>query len=128
MPTQEEIVQALGQMSVMQLISLTRELEDRWGIKLEPVPLPGIHSLEVEPVQSARQQEQTEFSVLLVAIGEKRFDVIRAVRTAIGLGLREAKDLVESGLPKPVKEGLDKTSAEMLKSQLEAAGAVVELK
>ena len=127
MPTQEEIVQALGDMSVLQIIELTKTLEDKWGVKAAPVPMLGIApppGTTITPVV----EEQTEFSVVLVAAGEKKIEVIKAVRAAIGLGLAEAKAFVEAGLPRPVKEGLNKAAAEELKGQLEAAGAKVELK
>lgn len=126
MPTQEEIVQALGEMPVIKLCELTRELEAKWGVQAVPQvvqqgPQPGV---ETKPAE----EEQTEFTVVLVAAGEKKIEVIKVVRTALGLGLKEAKDLVEGGLPKPIKEGINKAAAEELKAQFETAGAKVELK
>ncbi len=126
MPTQEEVVQALGEMPVIELCKLTRELEEKWGVKAVPQvvqqgPQPG-------PETKPAEEEQTEFSVILTVAGEKKNEVIKVVRSALGLGLKEAKDLVEGGLPKALKEGINKAAAEELKAQLEGAGAKVELK
>lgn len=125
MPTQEEIVQALGDMNPMQIVALTRELEERWGVKAAP---PIVQQNGPVPPAPPVEEVQTEFSVVLVASGEKKIEVIKVVRSALGLGLKEAKDLVESSGPKTLKEGITKAAAEEMKSQLETAGAKVELK
>jgi len=126
--SQEQVVEHLGNLSVMQLVELTKTLEDKWGVKAEPIPLPGIAP---QPGPEPKTEEQTEFSVVLVSAGEKKIEVIKVVRAALGFGLKEGKDLVDaiaaSG-PKVLKEGLNKAAAEELKVQLEAAGAKVELK
>lgn len=125
MPTQQEIVESLGNMSVMQLCELTRELEQKWGVTAAPQVVQ--QGPSPEPPKPT-EEVQTEFSVVLVAAGEKKIEVIKVVRSALGLGLKEAKDLVEGGLPKAIKEGISKADAEDLKTQFETAGAKVELK
>lgn len=126
MPTQEEIVQALGEMPVIKLCELTRELEEKWGVKAVPQVVQ--QGPQQGPETKPAEEEQTEFTVVLANAGEKKIEVIKAVRTALGLGLKEAKDLVEGGLPKTIKDGLNKQAAEELKAAFVAAGATVELK
>lgn len=126
MPTQEEIIQALGNMPVIELIALTKELETKWGVTATPqVIVPGP---QPTPETAPPAEEKTEFDVVLLASGDKRIEVIKVVRAATGLGLKEAKDLVEKELPKAIKEALPRAAAEELKSQLEAAGGKVELR
>lgn len=124
MISQEQVVESLGNMSVIQLVELTRTLEDKWGVAATPIPLPGFSPvLQLEPQQAT----QTEFSVILAGAGLKRIEVIKAVREVTGLGLAEAKAFVEAA-PKVVKDGLAKSEADELKAKLEAVGATVELR
>ena len=120
----EAIVDQLSHLSIMQVTTLTRMLEEKWGVKAAPVPA------VVSPIAqdtNEKPAEQTEFTVILAATGDKKVEVIKVVRAATGLGLKEAKDLVD-GAPKPVKEGIPKADADALKKQLEDAGAKVEVK
>jgi large subunit ribosomal protein L7/L12 len=120
----EQIVDDLSALSVMEAAELSKLLEEKWGVSAAaPVAVAGAPAAAGE----AAAAEQTEFTVVLAAAGDKKINVIKEVRTATGLGLKEAKDLVE-GAPKPVKEGIDKEEAEKIKAALEGAGATVELK
>ena len=124
MATQEEVVAALGNMSVMQIIELTRELEAKWGVKAEP-------QVQVQQQTDAPKQEtaeQTEFTVTLVSVpADKKMACLKMVRELTLLGLKEAKEFVES-VPKVVKEGCSKADAEEYKAKLTEAGGVVEVK
>ncbi len=124
MATMEEIIDKLGSMSVMELIALTKELEEKWGVKAEPqVGLTPTNLPVNEPAS-----EQTEFTVVLVSFAaDKKMAVVKAVRELTGLGLMESKQLVE-GAPKSIKEACSKEDAENLKTQLTAAGGVIEVK
>ena len=122
----EDVVKYLEGVSVLELSELVKELEEKFGVSAAaPVAVaaaaPGAAGGE------AAAAEQTEFSVVLTAVGDKKIQVIKAVREVTGLGLKEAKELVDSA-PKPVKEGVSKEEAEALKSKLEEQGASVELK
>ena len=122
--TREEIKQALGKMPVMELVELIGELEKEWGVSAAaPV------AVAASPAggAAAAVEEQTEFNVIMTAFGENKVSVIKVIRALTGLGLKEAKDLVE-GAPKPVKEGASKADAEEIKKKLEAAGATVSVK
>ncbi len=123
--SREEIKEALGQMPVLELVDLIKELEDEWGVSAAaPVAVaatPGAGS------DAGAAEEKTEFDVVMTSFGENKVAVIKAVRTITGLGLKEAKDLVESA-PAPVKEGVSKDESEEVKKQLEEAGAAVEIK
>lgn len=124
--TQEQVVQALGEMSVMQLCELTRELEKKWGVTAAPVPAP---TSPDAPTVKQVQEEQTEWAVVLQSVeADKKIAVIKVVREAMGLGLKEAKELVEKAPPVTLKEGISKADAEELKHKFEAAGAKVTLK
>lgn len=120
--SKEDILEAVGSLTVMELNDLVKAFEEKFGVSAAAmaVAAPGAAA-------AAAVEEQTEFTVLLAAIGEKKVEVIKVVRAATGLGLKEAKDLVD-GAPKPVKEGIAKADAEALKKQLEDAGAKVEIK
>ena len=121
----QKIVDDLSSLTVLEAAELAKLLEEKWGVSAAAAvavaagPAAGAAAPAVE--------EQTEFTVMLVAAGEKKIEVIKEVRALTGLGLKEAKDLVE-GAPKPVKEGVSKDEAEKIKAQLEKAGAKVELK
>jgi len=117
-----KIVDELSALSVLEAAELSKMLEEKWGVSAAaPVAVAAVAAA------GAAVEEQTEFTVILAAAGDKKIEVIKEVRAITGLGLKEAKDLVE-GAPKPVKEGVSKADAEKLKKQLEAAGAKIELK
>jgi large subunit ribosomal protein L7/L12 len=118
----DDILNAIADMSVMDVVELVSAMEDKFGVSAVAVAAPAPAAVDA-PVAS----EQTEFDVVLTSFGEKKVAVIKAVRSITGLGLKEAKDLVESA-PVPIKEGAEKGEAEELKKKLEEAGASVELK
>jgi large subunit ribosomal protein L7/L12 len=119
-----KIVDELSQLTVLEAADLAKMLEEKWGVTaaaaVAVAAAPGAGA-------AAAAEEKTEFTVVLTAIGDKKIEVIKEVRALTGLGLKEAKDLVE-GAPKPVKEGVNKDEADKVKAQLEKAGAKVELK
>jgi large subunit ribosomal protein L7/L12 len=118
-----KIVDELSSLTVLEAADLAKMLEEKWGVSAAAaVAGAGPAAAAAAPVE-----EKTEFTVVLAAAGEKKIEVIKEVRALTGLGLKEAKDLVE-GAPKPVKEGVNKEEAEKVKAQLEKAGAKVELK
>lgn len=122
--TKEQVVEFIEKMTVLELAELVKELEEKFGVSAAaPV------AVAAAPVAGAAAvvEEKDEFDVILAAAGEKKINVIKVVRAATGLGLKEAKDLVD-GAPKAVKEGVSKAEAEELKKQLEESGATVELK
>ncbi len=121
--TTEQLIDHLSNMTVLQLNELRKALEDKWGVEAA-APMAAIAAVGAAP--AAQEEEQTEFTVMLEAAGEEKIKVIKAVRELTGLGLKDAKDLVD-GAPKPVKEGVDKASAEEAKKKLEEAGAKVKL-
>lgn len=124
--SREEIKDALGQMPVMELVELINELEESWGVSAAaPVAVAAAPGAGGDAGEAA--EEKTEFDVVLAGFGENKVAVIKAVRAVTGLGLKEAKELVE-GAPSPLKEGVTKEEAEDVKKQLEEAGASVELK
>ena len=114
---------ALDTMSVMELNELVKAVEEKFGVSAAAMAAPAAGG----GAAAAAAEEQTEFTVILAAAGDKKVEVIKVVRAVTGLGLKEAKDLVD-GAPKPVKEGIAKADAEALKKQLEDAGAKVEIK
>lgn len=118
----EEIIEHISKMSVLDLSNLVKELEEKFGVSAAPVAVAGASA-----AASEQAAEQTEFTVVLTEAGAKKINVIKEVRAITGLGLKPAKELVESA-PKPVKEGVEKKEAEELKKKLEAVGAKVELK
>jgi len=119
--TNEQLIEHISTMSVLDLANLVKEMEEKFGVSAAPVAVAG------GAAGGAAAEEQTEFTVVLAEAGAKKINVIKEVRGITGLGLKEAKELVESA-PKPVKEGVEKAEAEELKKKLEAAGAKVELK
>jgi large subunit ribosomal protein L7/L12 len=121
--TKEDILEAVAGMTVMDLNDLVKAFEEKFGVSAAAlaVAAPGAGAA------AAAVEEKTEFTVMLMAAGEKKVEVIKVVRAATGLGLKEAKDLVD-GAPKPVKEAIPKADADALKKQLEDAGAKVEIK
>jgi len=123
--TKDALVEVLGKMTVLELVELTKTLEEKWGVKAAaPV---AIAAMPATGPAAAQAEEQTSFDVVLISSGEKKIQVIKEVRAITGLGLKEAKDLVD-GAPKPVKEGLGKEEAESIRGKLVEAGAVVEVK
>ncbi len=122
----EKIAEDLSNLTVLEAAELTKLLEEKWGVSAAAaaVAMPGAAAGGGD---AAAVEEKTEFDVILAEIGEKKINVIKEVRAITGLGLKEAKDLVE-GAPKAVKEGVDKDEAEKIKKQLEDVGAKVELK
>jgi large subunit ribosomal protein L7/L12 len=121
--SKEDILEAVGSMTVMDLNDLVKAFEEKFGVSAAAMAVAG----PAAAAAAAPVEEQTEFTVILTSFGEKKVDVIKVVRAATGLGLKEAKDLVD-GAPKPVKEAISKADAETLKKQLEDAGAKVEVK
>jgi large subunit ribosomal protein L7/L12 len=121
--TNEQLIEELSNKSILEVVDLVKQLEEKWGVSAAAAvavaagPAAGVAEVE----------EQTEFTVMLNSFGESKVSVIKVVRTVTGLGLKEAKDLVESA-PAPLKEGVTKVEAESLKAQLEEAGASAEIK
>jgi large subunit ribosomal protein L7/L12 len=120
-----KIVDELSGLTVLEAAELSKMLEEKWGVSAAaPV---AVAAVAAGGGEAAAAEEKTEFNVILTAVGAQKINVIKEVRAITGLGLKEAKDLVE-GAPKAVKEGVSKTEAEELKAKIEAAGATVELK
>lgn len=120
-----KIVEDLSSLTVLEAAELAKLLEEKWGVSAAAAV--AVAAGPAAGAGAAAVEEQTEFTVVLASAGDKKIEVIKEVRAITGLGLKEAKDLVE-GAPKPVKEGATKDEAEKLKAQLETAGAKVELK
>lgn len=119
--SKEDILESISQMSVMDVVELIKSMEDKFGVSAAA-------AVAAAPAAAAAVvEEKTEFNVILAAIGDNKINVIKVVREITGLGLKEAKDLVE-GAPKAVKEGLPKAAAEEIKKKLADAGATVEIK
>jgi large subunit ribosomal protein L7/L12 len=118
----QKIVDDLSTLTVLEAADLAKMLEEKWGVSAAAAV-----AVAAAPGAAAAVEEKTEFTVVLASFGEKKIDVIKEVRALTGLGLKEAKDLVEAA-PKAVKEGVTKDEAEKVKAQLEKAGAKVELK
>ncbi len=121
----EKIVEDLSSLTVLEAAELAKLLEEKWGVSAAAAV--AVAAGPAAGAAAAPVEEQTEFTVVLAAIGDKKIEVIKEVRAVTGLGLKEAKDLVE-GAPKPVKEGVTKDEGEKIKAALEKAGAKVELK
>ncbi len=123
--TREQVVDYLSNLPVIQIAELIKELENKWGVKAAPAAV----AVAAAPAaaEAPKVEEKTEFDVVLAAAGGNKIAVIKAVREITGLGLKEAKDLVE-GAPKNVKEAVSKADAEEMKKKLTEAGATVELK
>ncbi|MCK4593083.1 50S ribosomal protein L7/L12 [bacterium] len=124
--SKEEIKEALGKMTVLELAELVKELEEKWGVSAA-APVAVAAAVGSAAGEAAAEEEKTEFDLLLSSYGDKKIQVIKEIRAITGLGLKEAKELVESA-PSPVKEGIEKDEAKRLKEQLEGAGAIVEIK
>jgi len=125
--TREQVVDYLSNLPVIQLADLIKTLEDKWGVKAAPVAVAAAPGAAAGGAAAAPAEEKTEFTVELANAGANKINVIKVVREITGLGLKEAKDLVE-GAPKTLKEGVSKADADDMKKKLEEAGAKVELK
>ena len=124
--TKEDVIEFISNMTVLELSELVKELEDKFGVSAA-APMAMMAAVPGGAEGGAAAEEQTEFDVVLTAIGDKKIQVIKEVRAITGLGLKDAKALVDEA-PKPVKEGIAKDEAEKIKAQLEEAGAQAELK
>jgi large subunit ribosomal protein L7/L12 len=122
-----KLVDELSALTVIEAAELSKKLEEKWGVSAAAPVAVAAAGGAAAGAPAAAAAEKTEFNVILAAAGEKKINVIKEVRAITGLGLKEAKDLVE-GAPKPVKEGVNKDEAAKLKKQLEEAGATVEVK
>lgn len=122
----QQIVEELSSLTVMEAAELSKMLEETWGVSAA-APVAAMPAGGAAPAAAEAVEEKTEFDVILATVGDKKINVIKEVRAITGLGLKEAKDLVE-GAPKPVKEGVNKEEAEAMKKKLEEAGATVEVK
>ena len=126
--TKEEMVEAIKQMTVIELADLVKALEEEFGVSAAaPVAVAAPGGAAAPAEDAGPEEEQTEFTVVLASFGESKINVIKAVREVTGLGLKDAKELVE-GAPKPVKENVAKDEAEQAKKKLEEAGGTVEIK
>jgi large subunit ribosomal protein L7/L12 len=124
----EKLAEDLSALSVLEAAELAKLLEDKWGVSAAAAPVAVAAAPGAGDAGGAEGgEEKTEFDIILAAAGDKKINVIKEVRTITGLGLKEAKDLVE-GAPKPVKEGASKEEADEIKGKLEEAGATVEVK
>ncbi len=122
--TKADVIDFIANMTVLELSELVKEMEEKFGVSAAaPVAMVAAASTEA----AAPAQEQTEFNVILTGFGDKKIQVIKEVRAVTGLGLKEAKDLVD-GVPKPLKEGVSKDDAAKIKAQIEEAGGQVEIK
>ena len=122
--SKEDILETVGNMTVMDLNDLVKAFEEKFGVSAAAMAVAGPGA---GGAAAPAAEEQTEFTVILAAVGHKKVEVIKVVRAVTGLGLKEAKDLVD-GAPKPVKEAIPKADAEAIKKQLEDAGAKAEIK
>ncbi|MEQ9823333.1 MAG: 50S ribosomal protein L7/L12 [Puniceicoccaceae bacterium] len=126
--TKEQVIEWLSSQSVLEIAGLVKDLEEKWGVSAAaPVAVAAAPGAAAAGADEAAAEEKTEFDVILKSFGSNKIAVIKEVRGITGLGLKEAKDLVE-GAPKPLKEATTKDDAEDIKKKLEAAGAEVEIK
>jgi large subunit ribosomal protein L7/L12 len=124
----DKVVEQLGGMTVLELVELKNKLEEEWGVTAAaPVAVAAPGAAPAAGGDGAAEEEKTEFDVVLASPGGQKIQVIKVVRAVTGLGLKEAKDLVD-GAPNPVKEGIPQDEADQIKAQLEEAGATVEVK
>jgi large subunit ribosomal protein L7/L12 len=124
--TKDQVIDWLSSQSVLEISGLVKDLEAKWGVSAA-APVAAAAAAPAGAAPAAAAEEKTEFTVMLIAAGENKIGAIKEVRAITGLGLKEAKDLVE-GAPKAVKEGVNKAESEEIKKKLEAVGAKVELK
>jgi large subunit ribosomal protein L7/L12 len=124
--TKEDVIAFIANMTVLELSELVKELEDKFGVKAS-APVMAMAGMVPAAAEAQAVEEQTEFSVVITGVGDKKIQVIKEVRAITSLGITEAKDAVEN-LPNAIKEGVSKEEAEKIKKQLEEAGATVEIK
>jgi large subunit ribosomal protein L7/L12 len=123
--TQEQVVAALGNMTVMEIIQLTKDLEKLWGVEAKP----GVVEAVFIPTHEVVKEAQTEFEVVLLSFpADKKIALVKVIREVLGLGLLESKNVIESALPKTIKDGMSQVDAEALKVRLMETGASVEIK
>jgi large subunit ribosomal protein L7/L12 len=125
--TKDDVIQFIEKMSVLELSELVKDLEDKFGVSAASFAAPVMAPQAGEAAAEAGAEAQTEFTVNLIAVGDKKIQVIKVVRAITGLGLKEAKDLVDNA-PKPVKENVSDEEAKDIKAKLEEAGATAEIK
>jgi len=125
--TKEQILEAIEKMTVLEISELVKAMEEKFGVSAAPVAVAGAPVAGGTAAAGDQAEEKDEFTVVLVSAGQQKIAVIKEVRAITGLGLKEAKDLVDAG-NKPLKEGVSKKEADEIKQKLEAAGATVELK
>ena len=125
--SKDDILNAIADMSVMEVVELVQSMEEKFGVTAAAAVAAAPAAAAGDDDQTAAAEEQTEFSVVLTGIGDKKVNVIKVVRAITGLGLKEAKALVDE-VPSPVKEGIGKDETEEIKKQLEDAGATIEVK
>jgi len=123
--TKDDVLNYIENASMLEISDLVKEIEDKFGVSAAPVVVAAVGGAGAAEAEAA--EEKTSFDVILASIGEKKIQVIKEVRAITGLGLKEAKDLVE-GAPKAIKEGVSKEEADQIKEKVEAAGATVEIK
>lgn len=125
----DKIVESIEKLSVLELVDLIKALENKFGVSAQAMAMAPVAVAGAVPAAAAeeKQEEKTEFNVVLSVVGEKKIQVIKVVREVTNLGLKEAKDLVDSA-PKPVKEGVSKEEAEAIKKKFEEVGATIEIK
>jgi large subunit ribosomal protein L7/L12 len=125
--TKDDVIQFIEQMSVLELSEMVKDLEEKFGVSAAAFAAPVMAAPAGEAAAGAEEEKKSEFTVVLTNIGDKKIQVIKVVRAVTGLGLKEAKELVDTA-PKPVKENVSEEEAKDIKAKLEEAGAVVELK
>jgi large subunit ribosomal protein L7/L12 len=125
--TVEDVLESIDTWTVLDLNKLVKGIEEKYGVSAAAPAMMAVGAPAAGPAAAKPAEEQTEFTIVLAGVGEKKIQVIKEVRAITGLGLKEAKDLVD-GAPKPVKEGVSKAEAAEIKKKLEEAGATVELK
>lgn len=125
--SKDDIVNAVAEMSVMDVVELVKMMEERFGVTAAAAVAAPVQAQASEDAGAAEVEEQTSFNVVLTAVGDKKVNVIKAVRAITGLGLKESKEVVD-GAPQVIKEGISKEEAESYKTQIEEAGGSVELK
>jgi large subunit ribosomal protein L7/L12 len=125
--TVEDVLESIDTWTVLDLNKLVKGIEEKYGVSAAAPAVMAVGAPAAGPAAAKPAEEQTEFTIVLAGVGEKKIQVIKEVRAITGLGLKEAKDLVD-GAPKPVKEGVSKAEAAEIKKKLEEAGATVELK
>lgn len=123
----DDIIGSLEKLSVLELVELTKAIQEKWGVSAAPVAVAAAPAGPAPAEAAPAEEEKTSFDVILKAVGDKKIQVIKVVREVTSLGLKEAKELVDTA-PQPVKQGVNKEEAEAIKAKLEAEGATVEIK